>query len=58
MPPDYDLDDRLALTRAAQVKAIGHPLRTTILGLLHERAATVTELATRSSGRRARSRTT
>ncbi len=46
MPPDYDLDDRLALTRAAQVKAIGHPLRTTILGLLHERAATVTELAT------------
>jgi DNA-binding transcriptional ArsR family regulator len=28
------------------VKAIGHPLRTTILQLLHERAATVTELAT------------
>jgi DNA-binding transcriptional ArsR family regulator len=27
------------------VKAIGHPLRTTILSLLHERAATVTELA-------------
>jgi DNA-binding transcriptional ArsR family regulator len=27
------------------VKAISHPLRTTILGLLHERAATVTELA-------------
>ena len=44
-PPDYDLADRLALTRAAQVKAISHPLRTTILGLLHERAATVTELA-------------
>jgi DNA-binding transcriptional ArsR family regulator len=44
-PPDYDLADRMALTRAAQVKAIGHPLRTTILGLLHERAATVTELA-------------
>jgi DNA-binding transcriptional ArsR family regulator len=44
-PPDYDLADRLALTRAAQVKAIGHPLRTMILGLLHERAATVTELA-------------
>jgi DNA-binding transcriptional ArsR family regulator len=43
--PDYDLADRLALTRPAQVKAIGHPLRTTILGLLHERAATVTELA-------------
>jgi DNA-binding transcriptional ArsR family regulator len=44
-PPDYDLADRLALTKPAQVKAIGHPLRTTILGLLHERAATVTELA-------------
>jgi len=43
--PDYDLADRIALTRPAQVKAIGHPLRTTILGLLHERAATVTELA-------------
>ena len=44
-PPDYDLADRLALTAPAQVRAIGNPLRTTILGLLHERAATVTELA-------------
>ena len=44
-PPDYDLADRLALTRPSQVKAISHPLRTTILSLLHERAATVTELA-------------
>jgi DNA-binding transcriptional ArsR family regulator len=44
-PPDYDLADRIALNRPSQVKAIGHPLRTTILGLLHERAATVTELA-------------
>jgi len=44
-PPDYELADRIALTRPSQVKAIGHPLRTTILGLLHERAATVTELA-------------
>jgi DNA-binding transcriptional ArsR family regulator len=44
-PPDYELADRLALTRPSQVKAMGHPLRTTILGLLHERAATVTELA-------------
>src|SRR5437763_1008483 len=44
-PPDYDLADRLALTTAPQVKALGHPLRNTILGLLHERAATVTELA-------------
>ena len=30
-PPDYELADRMALTRPAQVKAIGHPLRTTIL---------------------------
>jgi DNA-binding transcriptional ArsR family regulator len=44
-PPDYDLADRIALTKPAQVKAIGHPLRTAILGLLHERAATVSELA-------------
>jgi DNA-binding transcriptional ArsR family regulator len=45
VPPDYDLDDRMALTTPAQVRAIGHPLRTTILQLLHERAASVTELA-------------
>jgi DNA-binding transcriptional ArsR family regulator len=44
-PPDYELADRIALTQPAQVKAISHPLRTTILGLLHERAATVSELA-------------
>jgi DNA-binding transcriptional ArsR family regulator len=44
-PPDYELTDRMALTGPDQVKAIGHPLRTTILQLLHERAATVTELA-------------
>jgi DNA-binding transcriptional ArsR family regulator len=44
-PPDYELADRMSLTTPAQVKAIGHPLRTTILQLLHERAATVTELA-------------
>src|SRR3954464_14900187 len=44
-PPDYELADRIALTQPAQVKALSHPLRTTILGLLHERAATVNELA-------------
>jgi DNA-binding transcriptional ArsR family regulator len=44
-PPDYDLADRIALTEPAQVKALSHPTRNTILGLLHERAATVTELA-------------
>lgn len=44
-PPDYELADRMALTDPAQVRAIGHPLRTTILQLLHERAATISELA-------------
>jgi DNA-binding transcriptional ArsR family regulator len=44
-PPDYQLADRIALTRPSQVRALGHPVRNTILGLLHERAATVTELA-------------
>jgi len=44
-PPGYDLEDRLALTTPAQVRAISNPLRTTILGLLHEREATVTDLA-------------
>lgn len=45
VPPDYDLADRIALTSPSQVKALSHPLRTMILHLLHERAATVTELA-------------
>lgn len=45
-PPDYELAERVALTTPRQVRAISNPLRTTILGLLHERAATVTELAT------------
>jgi len=44
-PPDYELADRIALTEPAQVRAISHPLRNVSLGLLHERAATVTELA-------------
>jgi DNA-binding transcriptional ArsR family regulator len=43
--PDYPLDDTMVLTSAKQVKAVGDPLRTTILGLLHERAASVSELA-------------
>lgn len=43
--PDHELEDTIELTTPEQVKAISDPLRTTILGLLHERAATVTELA-------------
>ena len=45
-PPDYPLADRQALTTPEQVQALSHHLRNTILGLLHERAATVGELAT------------
>jgi DNA-binding transcriptional ArsR family regulator len=44
-PPDYELVDRMALTEPTQVKALSYPLRTSILSLLHERAATVQELA-------------
>ena len=33
------------MTRAEQVRALAHPLRTTVLGLLAERAASVAELA-------------
>jgi DNA-binding transcriptional ArsR family regulator len=44
-PPDYELRDRIVLTEPAQVKALSHPLRNVVLGLLHERAATVSELA-------------
>ncbi len=43
--PDYDLADAMELTTPTQVRAISHPVRTTILGLLHERAASVTEVA-------------
>ena len=43
--PDYDLPDRLVVTAPQQLLALSHPLRSTILELLLERAATVTELA-------------
>lgn len=43
--PDYDLPDRLVVTEPRQLQAMSHPLRTTILDLLLERAATVSELA-------------
>lgn len=43
--PDYDLADRLELTTHAQLRAIADPLRSTILELLLDRAATVSELA-------------
>lgn len=43
---DYELADRMELTTIAQVRAIADPLRETIVELLLERAATITELAT------------
>jgi DNA-binding transcriptional ArsR family regulator len=43
--PDYELVDTIELTDPTQVQAIGNQLRTKILGLLHERAATVSEIA-------------
>jgi DNA-binding transcriptional ArsR family regulator len=43
--PDYDLVDRIVVTKPAELRALADPLRTTILDLLLERAATVTELA-------------
>jgi DNA-binding transcriptional ArsR family regulator len=43
--PDYDLVDRIELTTRAQLRAIADPVRSVILDLLLERAASVTELA-------------
>jgi DNA-binding transcriptional ArsR family regulator len=43
--PDYELDDSIELCRPDQLKAIGDPLRFTIMGLLSERAATTSQLA-------------
>ena len=43
--PDYDLVDRIVVTKPAELRALADPLRTVILDLLLERAATVAELA-------------
>ncbi|MFC3502205.1 ArsR/SmtB family transcription factor [Micromonospora krabiensis] len=43
--PDYDLDEMLVVTAPEQLRALADPLRDTLLELLLERAATVTELA-------------
>lgn len=43
--PDYDLQTMLVVTAPAQLRALADPLRGTLLELLLERAATVTELA-------------
>jgi DNA-binding transcriptional ArsR family regulator len=43
--PDYDLDEMLIVTAPEQLRALADPLRATLLELLLERAATVTEMA-------------
>jgi DNA-binding transcriptional ArsR family regulator len=43
--PDYDLDETVVVTAPGQLRALADPLRRTLLDLLLERAATVTEMA-------------
>jgi DNA-binding transcriptional ArsR family regulator len=43
--PDYDLEDMVVVTAPGQLRALADPLRATLLELLLERAATVTEMA-------------
>jgi DNA-binding transcriptional ArsR family regulator len=44
--PDYELQDRIVVTEPAELRAMADALRSTLLDLVLERAATVTELAT------------
>lgn len=43
--PDYPLDDLVVVTAPVQLRALADPLRGTLLELLLERAASVTEMA-------------
>src|SRR5260370_30582271 len=43
--PDYDLDETVVVPAPGQLPALADPLRRTLLELLLERAATVTEMA-------------
>ena len=43
--PDYDLDEMLVVTAPEQLRALADPLRATLLELVLERAATITEMA-------------
>src|SRR4051794_3121878 len=43
--PDYDLADHVVISAPPQLRAMADPLRSTLLDLLLERAATVSELA-------------
>jgi DNA-binding transcriptional ArsR family regulator len=44
--PDYELDDVLVVQDAKQLRALADDLRARLVGLLRERAASTTELAT------------
>jgi DNA-binding transcriptional ArsR family regulator len=48
--PDYDLEQMIVVTAPEQLRALADPLRTTLLDLVLERAATVSEMA-RAVGR-------
>jgi len=43
--PDYELEERRVVTSPEALKALAHPVRSVVLDLLLERAATVTDLA-------------
>ncbi|MGH1565388.1 helix-turn-helix domain-containing protein [Mumia sp. DW29H23] len=43
--PDYELDEMVVVTAPEQLRALADPLRGTLLELLLERAATITEMA-------------
>jgi DNA-binding transcriptional ArsR family regulator len=43
--PDYELPDQVSATTSEQLKAIADPLRSVLLDLVLERAATINELA-------------
>jgi len=43
--PDYELDEQLVVTAPDQLRALADPLRGTLLELVLERAATVSEMA-------------
>ena len=45
MVPDYELDDVLVVSSSPQLRALSHDLRSTLLELVLERAATVSEMA-------------
>jgi DNA-binding transcriptional ArsR family regulator len=44
--PDYEMADSMELTTAAQHRAVGNLVRAQVLGLLGDRAATISQLAT------------